>query len=182
MPDIFLYSKLSELLGVSIDEMLGSEKKHKNKMIVFISFFVSLIFIIAIIISSFKLIEKNKLINETETNLNVKVPRIKDYDIIKYNDWLVYNSSFYPAEIYYLVFSKEMIVIDDTLITTLSQDIIDFIPLSSGEYPYICDYYKLVDIINKKYNKVTLESEKHEYILYCLQMQNKRLITIKIEV
>lgn len=104
MPDIFLYSKLSELLGVSIDEMLGSEKKHKNKMIVFISFFVSLIFIIAIIISSFKLIEKNKLINETETNLNVKVPRIKDYDIIKYNDWLVYNSSFYPAEIYYLVF------------------------------------------------------------------------------
>lgn len=182
MPDVSLYSKLSELLGISIDEMLGNEKKHKNKIIVFISVFISLIFAIAIIISSFKLIEKNKLINEIETNLNVKVPKIEEYDIIKYNDWLVYNNSFYPAEIYYLVFSKEMIVVDDTWLTTLSKDIIDVIPISSGEYPYICDYYKLIDITNNKYNEVTLESEKHEYILYCLQIQNKRLIAIKFEV
>lgn len=184
MPDVSLYPKLSEMLEISIDEMLGNEnkKKNKNKIIIFVSILILVIIFIIVSFNSFKFSEKKKIIKETEDYLNIQVSNIIKYDIIKYNDWLIYNNSFYPKETYYLVFSKEIILVDDTWLATLPDEIIDFIPICSNEYLYMCDYYKLVDITNKKYNEISLETEKHEYILYCLQIQNKRLIAIKFEV
>ncbi len=123
------------------------------------------------------------LISQTEKDLNVKLPEIEEYDLIQYYAWSVYNNSVYPNEMYYFIFKEEIIQIDETWLEELPQEMIDIIPLGSSEYPYICDYYKLVDLTNGAVNQIELfDSKAHEYVLYCIQLEHKRLIAIRFEV
>ena len=46
----------------------------------------------------------------------------------------------------------------------------------------ICDYYKLVDLTTNTINEISSNDENHQYVLYCLQIEKKRLIAIKFEV
>ena len=103
-------------------------------------------------------------------------------NIIEYKNWVSFNNYMYPHKMYYFVFKEEIIKIDDTWFKELPQEIIDNIPIGSSEYPYICDYYKLVDLTTNTINEISSNDENHQYVLYCLQIEKKRLIAIKFEV
>ena len=76
----------------------------------------------------------------------------------------------------------EIIEVDDTWYEALPQEIINSVPIGSSEYPYLCDYYKLVDLTTNTINEISSNDENHQYVLYCLQIEKKRLIAIKFEV
>ena len=88
----------------------------------------------------------------------------------------------YPHKMYYFVFKDEIIEVDDTWFEELLQEIINNIPIGSSEYPYLCDYYKLVDLTTNTINEISSNDENHQYVLYCFQIEKKRLIAIKFEV
>lgn len=186
-----MYPNIAKLLDITVDELMGNEVKKettdiKKLKVTVISSILSLIIIILlvalIIINPFKIVEKNKLINESEEYLEIKLPKIEEYNIVNYNEWLSFNNDMYPLTLSYFVFKDEVIKIDETWMDKMPQKMIDKIPVGSSEYPYICDYYKLVNENTKEINKISSGSEKNEYILYCLQIQNKRLIIIEFEV
>ena len=128
------------------------------------------------------MIEKASIINETENALDIKLPKIETYNIIEYNDWVSANNYMYPQKMYYFIFKDDIIETDDTWYEELPQEIIDNIPIGSSEYPYICDYYKLIDLTTNTINQIIKDDLNHQYILYCLQIEKKRLIAIKFEV
>lgn len=190
LPDLTLYPTIANLLNITVDELMGNELKRvepskKNRKFIISLLIVSLIIIIfflVIIINPLQIIEKKKIISQTEQNLGLKLPEVSTYNIVDYNDWLLYNNHMYPQQMYYFVFKDEVIKVDETWIDELSQEMINEIPIGSSEYPYICDWYKLVDLTTNAINEISHENKMHQYVLYCLQINNKRLIAIRFEV
>ncbi len=187
LPDVSLYPTIASLLNITVDELMGNEtnksKLALRKIVVIIcSIIVCLIFIILMVINHSKISEEKIIINETEKALDIKLPKIETYNIIEYNDWVSFNNYMYPHKMYYFVFKNEIIKLDDTWYEELPQKIINSIPIGVSEYPYICDYYKLVDLTANTINEISSNDDKHQYVLYCLQIEKKRLIAIKFEV
>lgn len=189
LPDVSMYPTIASLLNITVDELMGNET-NKNKLILSkkviiicsIMICLILIFIIIMIINPSKISEEKIIINETEKALDIELPKIEIYDIIEYNNWVSFNNYMYPHKMYYFIFKDEIIKIDDTWFEELPQEIIDNIPIGSSEYLYICDYYKLVDLTTNTINEILSNDDKHQYVLYCLQIEKKRLIAIKFEV
>lgn len=187
LPDISLYPTIASLLNITVDELMGNEvnkKKMSKKIILSCSVIVGIIVMVIglIVINPVKIIEKCVIINETENALDIELPKIKTYNLIEYNEWVSYNNYMYPQRMYYFVFKNEIIKIDGTWFDELPQEIVDILPIGSSEYNYICDYYKLVDLTTNTINEMINDGQKHQYILYCLQIEKKRLIAIKFEV
>lgn len=172
LPDLAFYPTIANLLNITVDELMGNEvkKSTSNKKVKKIIITSSIIFfvlvILLIIIKPSNIGEKNKIVNETEQCLDVKLPEISTYEIVNYNDWISFNNFMYPQEMYYFVFKDEILKIDNTWMEEIPQEIIDRIPVGSSEYPYICDFYKLIDVTTKKINEISLDKKPHEYILY----------------
>ena len=189
LPDVSMYPTIASLLNITVDELMGNEaNKNKlilsKKVIIICSIIASLIliFIIIMLINPSKILEEKTIINETENALDIELPKIETYNIIEYKNWVSFNNYMYPHKMYYFVFKEEIIKIDDTWFKELPQEIIDNIPIGSSEYPYICDYYKLVDLTTNTINEISSSNYKHQYVLYCLQIEKKRLIALKFEV
>ena len=47
---------------------------------------------------------------------------------------------------------------------------------------YLETHYKLVDLTTNTINEISSNDENHQYVLYCFQIEKKRLIAIKFEV
>ena len=187
LPDVSMYPTIASLLNITVDELMGNEATTNksilsNKVISIGSIILILIFIMIMVINPGKILKEKIIVNETENALNIELPKIETWNIIEYNNWVSFNNYMYPHKMYYFVFKDEIIKVDDTWLEELPQEIIDNIPIGSSEYPYICNYYKLVDLTTNTINKISSDDEKHQYILYCLQIENKRLIAIKFEV
>lgn len=188
LPDISLYPTLSSLLQITVDELMGNESsiKSKNKfnkkLIIIASTVIVLIIALAVTIICINpkdLKEKRRLKEETEEILEIDIPKISSYDVINFEPWLIYNNYIYPNQIYYLSFKNEIIDIDDSWVEELSHELIDILPIGYSEYSNLCDYYKLIDLTdNKSINSIALDNKKHEYALYCLQIENKRLVCL----
>lgn len=190
IPDVSLYQSISNLLDVSIDELMGNEKKSvkkKNYLIISLIGVVVLLLLITITIviinNNSKTITDKKIIEKTENYLGTKLPKIIEYNYIDFESWQKYNNSSYPNELYYFVFKNEIINVDQTWMSELPENIKDNLPLIATEYLKTSDYYKIVNTKNKDINHIEIEPNKYNcYILYCLQISNKRLIAITFEV
>lgn len=169
---------------------MGNEKKSvkkKNYLIIgLISVSVLLLVItitIVIVNNNSKTITNKKIIEKTENYLGTKLPKIIEYNYIDFESWQKYNNSSYPNELYYFVFKNEIINVDQTWMSELPENIKDNLPLIATEYLKTSDYYKIVNAKNKDINHIEIEPNKYNsYILYCLQISNKRLIAITFEV
>ena len=187
IPDVSLYQSISNLLDVSIDELMGNEKKSvkkKNYLIISLIGVAVLLLLITITIviinNNSKTITDKKIIEKTENYLGTKLPKIIEYNYIDFESWQKYNN---PNELYYFVFKNEIINVDQTWMSELPENIKDNLPLIATEYLKTSDYYKIVNTKNKDINHIEIEPNKYNcYILYCLQISNKRLIAITFEV
>ncbi|MBO4668298.1 MAG: helix-turn-helix transcriptional regulator [Bacilli bacterium] len=194
LPDIETYKDLSRLLDVSVDTLLGLEEKETQKktnskvLLVIISIMVLLV---GIVIAILAIINKPKedetlkqaLIEKTEEELGVTIPSVKEYNYIDYSDWIIAGNSMLPRNIYYFIFENEVIAIDYTWIRSLSNELIDSIPVNLGEYPEICEYFKIIDLTTGEINIINLNDDRvHSYVLYCLDIEYNRLIVISFEV
>lgn len=196
LPDIETYKDLSRLLGVSVDTLLGLEEKEPQKKTnskVFLVIVLSMVLLVGILITIIIIINKPKkdedeafkqaLIEKTEEELGVSVPSVKEYNYIDYSDWIIAGNSRLPRNIYYFVFDDEIITIDYTWIRSLSGELIDSIPVNLGEYPKICEYFKIIDLTTGEINIINLNDDRiHSYVLYCLDIEYNRLIVISFEV
>lgn len=196
LPDIETYKDLSRLLGVSVDTLLGLEEKEaqkKSNSKVLLVIILSMVLLVGIVIAILAIINKPKededetlkqaLIEKTEEELGVSVPSVKEYNYIDYSDWIIAGNSMLPRNMYYFIFENEVIAIDYTWIRSLSGELIDSIPVNLGEYPEICEYFKIIDLTTGEINIINLNDDRvHSYVLYCLDIEYNRLIVISFEV
>lgn len=196
LPDIETYKDLSRLLGVSVDTLLGLEEKETQKKTnskVLLVIILSMILLVGIVIAILAIINKPKededetlkqaLIEKTEEELGVTIPSVKEYNYIDYSDWIIAGNSMLPRNIYYFIFENEVIAIDYTWIRSLSNELIDSIPVNLGEYPEICEFFKIIDLTTGEINIINLNDDRvHSYVLYCLDIEYNRLIVISFEV
>lgn len=199
LPDIETYKEISKLLGVSVDVLLGlEERKQESKenkslvIICIISLCLVLVFGITIAIiaitSSNKPVDesevlKKELLAKTEEELNVALPPVSSYEYIDYNEWIISGNSFLPRKIYYFIFEDEIINLDNFWLKELDEEMINSIPINLNGYLDTFDYFKIIDSTTGVINVINLNDDKvHSYSLYCLDIENNRLVVIKFEV
>lgn len=187
LPDTSLYPVLSEILGVSIDELMGKDKPKKYRKIKFILIplmFFSILLVISLILLSRVNFDQIKHIKETENNLNIKMPKIEEYEYKEFYGWLEFNNTQYPQNMYYFVFKDELIPIDNTWLDNFEEEIVKILPTSAKGYLKTSDKFKLVNKDTKEINQVpsTNDDKYLRLVLYCLQIEEKRLIVINFEV
>lgn len=203
LPDISLYKTLSSILNVSVDELLCNEKENpiilkndlvkkknkKPKKILIISLVVAtfnialIIFIIALISISPNAIRKNNHIKETESFLDVDLPRIIDYEYVDLYEWIEFSNTQYPQDLYYFVFDKKIEFVDETFEKELPNDVTMYFPSLAKEYLKTCDYFKLVNKDTLEINQAPnpFDNKYDRFVLYCVQEESKRLIVINFE-
>lgn len=173
LPDISMYPKLSEILGITIDELMGNtvkpKKHHLKHFIIFGILFILLIgeIIVFNVISSKndeKISIETKFLNEAETELNMKFSNVVAFEYNDFTSWVSYND-LYPNSMYYFIFEDDITKVSNSLVKKLDDSKVMTIPLYVKNYLDTCDYFLLIETENS-------------YRLYCLQIVNKRLIVI----
>ncbi len=198
LPDIETYKEISKLLGVSVDVLLGLEEKEEPKkskslvLVSIISLCLVLVFGITIAIiaitSSNKQIDeseilKKELLEKTEEELNVALPPVSSYEYIDYNEWIIAGNILLPRKMYYFIFEDEIIKLDNFWLKELDEEMINSIPINLNGYLDTFDYFKIIDSTTGAINVINLNDDKvHSYSLYCLDIENNRLVVIKFEV
>lgn len=187
LPDVSLYPILSEMLNVSIDELMGISKRKNKANSIFI-ILTGIIFTILIILLIILLVPQNyikrKHIVETEKYLEVKLPKLKEYQFKEFNEWQNFNNYHLPQDMYCFVFNDEIINIDNTWVSSFNDEVINILPSLAESYLETCDLYKLVCKDTNEVNQIPTTNDKKysRLVLYCLQIESKRLIVINFEV
>ena len=85
---------------------------------------------------------------------------------------------------YYFVFNDEIINIDNTWVSSFNDEVINILPSLAESYLETCDLYKLVCKDTNEVNQIPTPNDKKysRLVLYCLQIESKRLIVINFEV
>ena len=208
LPDITMYPDLSKILGVSVDELMGMNRKNqevvekvvtskndiskKRNLKYLWSLLPSSIIIVILIITCGGLllikvpniVIKIQHISETEKYLGKDLTKIVEYQYINFKDAAFSNSSMFPQYMYYFIFDTDIVVVDDTFVQKLSDETIKYLPSSIDGYLEKCDYFKLVNKDTLKVNEVPnpFDDRNDRYVLYCFQKENNRLIAIHFEI
>lgn len=186
LPDVYLYPTLSELLNISIDELMGKDTTKESKIIkskkIYLIIPITLIMIILIILSVVflpKIIIKYSTINEAEEHLQCELPKVIDFGYIEFESVPASNIGMFPSKIYYLSF-EDQIEISNVWKQITSEELLGFTPYFNKGYLDICNYFVLYNLTTNEINKLnTYEKEqKNEYELYCLDIDKNRIIVI----
>lgn len=194
LPDISLFPALADLLGVSVDELMGKEvkkaeenkeefiykKKIKKLMRVLIISIFSFAIIIAVFLLNINNIYKYKVIKETERNLDINLPKVEEFQSQEYNAWIGFGNYFLPTELTQLVFKVKLNIQDETWMNNVNDELLDTLPALALYFIDDCDYYKIVNLDTKEINKIDT-SEIHKYAIYFLQLDNNRIIIMEFE-
>ena len=119
---------------------------------------------------------------KTEDELKQELPNICDYSYADYYELKVEGVLYLPLYMYYFVFEEDL-QIDYSWLDYISDELIIKIPLYLGDLPKEYDYFKVLDLTNGVINHIELyEDSVHTYVLYCYNVDNKKLISIGFEV
>lgn len=194
LPDISLFPALADLLGVSVDELMGKEvkkaeeikdefiykKKIKKLMRILIISIFSFAIIIAVVLLNINNIYKYKVIKETERNLDINLPKVEEFQSQEYNAWIGFGNYFLPTELTQLVFKVKLNIQDETWMNDVNDELLDSLPSLALYFIDDCDYYKIVNLDTKEINKIDT-SEIHKYAIYFFQLDNNRIIIMEFE-
>jgi len=199
LPDVNLYPKISELMDITIDELMGNEKKQeiqynednlqKHKYIKHWPIILSFLLVVALIIIIMFLSDSsnNKLerenVKETEKYLNINLPRYSEYDCVEYHKWIGFSDQL-PENMYYFTFKNKINFIDDTWSSEINYEIVNNIPEFVSNFFDNCDYYKLINKSNLQINSVPnpYDNIYDRYALYIIDIESNQLIVINFEV
>lgn len=189
LPDISTYPLISELLNVTIDELMGNKlnnKKKKNNIIIILMSIILLLILILIILlfnSDYyrKKIQYKKLQEETEIILNVDLPKIIQYEYISMSS--IDGNNYYPINSFYFIFddTEELRYFEESLNNEWYYDIDDkledILPVSLRGYCNNQNQIKIINISNdNEINKLPKEKGKYTFKMYCYQKELNRLI------
>ena len=189
LPDVTMYPTLSKLLKVSVDELMGlkqnKQKINKNKLI-FILFICLIIFLLVIVatIKTSEIAEQKEIKKECETHLQTELPKIEEYSFVDFTDFISFNNVIYPQTMYQFVFKDEVLIINESWVTILDEKIIATFPQMMKIYINEFDYFKLIDKDTNEINPIPNPNDNiyTRYVLYCIDIENNRLIIINFEV
>lgn len=189
LPDVTMYPTLSKLLKVSVDELMGlkqnKQKINKNKLIL-ILFICLIIFLLVIVVTikTRKIAEQKEIKKECETHLQTELPKIEEYTFVDFTDFISFNNVIYPQTMYQFVFKDEVLIINESWVTILDEKIIATFPQMMKIYINEFDYFKLIDKDTNEINPIPNPNDNiyTRYVLYCIDIENNRLIIINFEV
>lgn len=195
-PDLETLKDISKLINVSVDELLGldgsgAKTNSEAKSLSLVTLFVLLVIASLTLVVSFIFSgnssevdhKKEELIKKTETELQTTLPQVEDYGYLDYSNWTYYGNSFLPSSMYYFVFKDEVFFIDSLWLSELDSDMVNVIPVYLGNYLDNYDFFKIIDLTTGTINIINVNDDRvHSYVLYCVDISNKRVIAISFEV
>lgn len=194
LPDINTYPLISEVLGVSIDELMGKdikkneiidEKKETSKKypIIIVLIILLIPFILFISLYDREKVFLKKLEDKTEEILDLDLPQIIQYEYIdtsSFND----TDIWYPLNIYYFMFEEnnKLLILEESINKEndwnmeVNDNLKNNLPLILQSY---CNNQNYIKIINQNKEIVSnLPDEKgtYEFTLLCYQEKLNRLV------
>ncbi|NLE06209.1 MAG: helix-turn-helix domain-containing protein [Crenarchaeota archaeon] len=202
-PDPETFPVISEVLEISIDELMGKimdkvenkkinleKAKFKKRFIIQVTFLGIFILTSLILILFFtsRSYQGYRKINKIESAVNVYLPvrgKLETYD---YNTWSKYDAFITISEMGYIVFTKEkeITLFEEDLKTNMhwidfASNLDEIIPYQASIYTSVCDYYMVYNTDLNEYNQLPSKSGNYNYIFLCYQKENNRLIYFKYQ-
>lgn len=198
LPDIYTYPLLSDVLGVTIDELMGKDfvkkevpeevKKNKNKktkIIIIVSLIIIFILfsllIFGLIFDEDRMTFK-KFTSQTEELLQIELPEVIKYEYLDMKDFS--DNNYYPVNTGYIVFeeNEELNLLEQKIHLSsewnyvLDSDLENILPLALKMYCNGQNQMKIINTKTKEINTVPTEKGKYTFKMYCYQKQMNRLI------
>ncbi|MBQ8293202.1 MAG: helix-turn-helix transcriptional regulator [Bacilli bacterium] len=188
MPDVSLYPTLAETLNVTVDELMGIDKKvettqnikekKKHKKIIYILLLIAcLMSLLTIVLFLTKNIRREKeLYRKTENYIGYGLPNVKKFDYVDVSS-MPDMDQIKESNIYYFMFEdgsqadsfEQKIHNDKRWKNNLTLDIYNSLPY------YLYVFYDSSDLF------WILEKEEKKYIFFAYQEQINRLIISEYE-
>lgn len=189
-PDASTLPALSNILGTSIDLLMGmkgtTKKKINIKAIVF-SLVLVLVIVSLITVSITSIISKVQNAQEIElieTRINFNIPKYGTIVSTDFDSWVYYGNSVSISKMSYIVFEEnddlrtfeDDVIDDETWIVEVPVDLLLLIPQGIQSYLENGDYYRLYNVSLGIYNDIPADQETYDYVFLIYQEDNQRLI------
>ena len=189
-PDAATLPVISNILGVSIDLLMGTEKavKKKRSIKVIILSLISVIIVISLIIILFIFITNKannaQEIEEIETNINFEIPKYGTIVTFDFESWMDYGNSVSISIMSYIIFEEnndlrifeDDILNDETWINEVPVELLVLIPQGIQSYLGTIDYYRVYNVSLGIYNELPDNQGIYDYVFLIYQKDNQRLI------
>ena len=195
LPDINTYPLISEVLGVTIDELMGVEptkekeevitnKKENKKIIIIISLIVTIILSLLIFSIAYdkEKIMINKFTKETEQLLEIDLPSIITIEYLDMKE--LADNKYYPVNTGYFIFedTNELKKIENDILISkewnyyISEDLQNILPLALKMYCNGQNQIKIINIKSKEINIIPNTEGTYTFKMFCYQKEMNRLI------
>ena len=188
MPDVSLYPELAKILNVTVDELMGidkkvettqniKEKKINKKLIYILILIVVLISLLTMVLFLTKDIRKEKeLYKKTENYIGYELPNVEKFDYVDVSS-MPDMDQLKESNIYYFIFEdglqvdnfEQHIYNDKKWKSDLTVDIYNTLPY------YLTVFYDTSDLF------WILEKDENKYIFFAYQEEINRIIISEYE-
>jgi transcriptional regulator with XRE-family HTH domain len=188
-PDISLIQPLSEILGVSVEQLLGARietvkpKKIRPMVLGLLLFGIALLgFLILMEIIPYYQVQD--YVKTIETSTGVDLPSGKEFEEFDFQDWTLYGNTISVAQMGYVVFEddrstiffEEALITDEKWMSTLGEDLSGELPPEVLRYTQNGDYFLLYHPEGGEYGQLSSESGEERYFFLVYQTENHRLL------
>lgn len=184
-PDLSMYPVLSDILNVSIDELMEKphveKQKQRNKTTLIL---VSIIFLIIVLflVTTFPTM-KRQLIRETEALLESKLPPVASYESISFENWGYYND-YFPERMIIFTFEEKLgltrfyenTIASEQWHQETSNDLLNLLPQSVRPYALIDFPFILINVENQSVNVIPLDEGEYQFAFVCCDTDNRLLM------
>ena len=188
MPDVSLYPELAKILNVTVDELMGidkkvettqniKEKKKPKKVIYLLILIVILISLLPTVLFLTKDARKEKVLyKKTESYIGYDLPNVKKFDYVDVSS-MPDMEQIKESNIYYFIFEdsslvnsfEQQIYNDKKWKKNLTGDVYNSLPY------YLYVFYDTSDLF------LLLEKENNKYIFFAYQEEMNRIIVSEYE-
>jgi|LGVF01.2.fsa_nt_gb transcriptional regulator with XRE-family HTH domain len=189
-PDAATLPIISNILGTSIDLLMGMEGTTKKKMNIKVVIFslISVLIIAALsIVSITSIMNKAQNAQEIElieSRINFEIPKYGTVVSFDFESWEYYGNSISLSQMSYIVFGEsndlrifeEDIYDNATWMVGVPDNLLLLIPQGIQSYLETSDYYRLYNVSLGVYNEIPANQEAYDYVFLIYQKDNQRLI------
>ena len=193
-PDSALIPEIAKVMGVSIDSLMGENRR--NKKVVFLISSLLVIIILTIVFTPMvnkeilEVSEFNELKGTVESSTTIDLPDKGTAVIADFQDWIQYGNALVISQMSYLVFDEGTqteefesgLLQSDKWIAELSDEQIAALPYNITTYSTTGDFYSLYNLDSKSYNELPSLPGTYEYMFLIYQLDHNRLIVFDFSV
>lgn len=184
-PDISMYPLLSDILNVSIDELMEKPQVKKRKQrsgIVLLLIGIVFLVIILYLVNTYPTM-KRQFVKEAEALIASKLPSVSSYEAISFENWSSYNNYFPERMIMFTFVEKkglssfyEKTIFSEEWNQEITTDMLNLFPQSVKPYALSGFPFIFINVENHSINMIPLAEGEYQFAYVCCDVDSHMLM------